>query len=442
MSLIQYFRAVFGGSSVSIFETIQRVDSLIHSIFENLPRTLFIQNLREEVGFQIDLTQDNKISYEEYSALHSVFSQFVTATDPEIKVSCTCGPLGQTRDFNDLLKEYPGIYRIIRSTLFLDFHNAPEFINNSIALYELISPPKFSLLPSTDRRDSYMAQAKEMNQRLLQHESEFDAYTVDYSKFTRDIDTLGHMITQIEADIAVQNQEFVEKTSEILVKSDLQEDSRRISKLMDKLSRSLDVNNDRILEITKKNRITVTDSSRQKELRRINARRVGLIESLNGRQAAILQEIDQKAKEAMLKGISGEVDSVRGDKLQELKSSLSLAEERRRQVHGAMTDMKKKINALKLEILEVESKMKSDGAPVDMNRISSENILRLDTESTLHEKTARFLLSYFTAIEPRGFLTIPQRRELLKKIYPELTIKSISLGGGAVDYQNFIEVSA
>lgn len=440
MTLIQYFRSVFGGSSVSIFETIQRIDSLLSSIFENLPNTIFIQNKKTNTGYQIDFTKDEKISAEEYVALHSVFSQFVTIVDPDYVVTCTYGTENKQVDFNTLLQKFPGMHKMVRAVLFLDFHNAQEFINNSISLYELMLPPKFSLLPSSDKKDAYVSQLKDMQKQMTRYESEFDVYTVDYAKFTKDIDTLGRVIQDIEAEITIANQEYIEKSEEVISTKDLQRDSRRVSALVDKLSRSMDVNNELILEITKKNRITITDASRQKELRRINTRRARLIESLNGRQMSIINDIDQQAKSAFMEKLSGQDGHTRQGKMDELKSNLRVAEERRKQVHTAMTDIKKHINELKLEILSVEERMRSDGAPVDIGRLSAENLLKLDADCTLHEKTARFLLSYFMDMNPQGFLTVAGRRELLKKVYPELAMKSVSLLQTSGDFLNFIEV--
>jgi hypothetical protein len=325
----------------------------------------------------------------------------------------------------------------------LDFHNSQEFINNSISLYELIKSPKFATLPSQDKRDSYISQLQEVQKSIERYTTEYDVLSVDYVKFSGDIDKLSHVLQRIETEsILSKKEETPEPADNSMLIHELQKESRRIAAVIEKLKNSIDLNNSKILEISKKNRITVTDSSRQKELTRINKRRKKIIDVLSGRQLSILKEIEQTAeKDFFIKSASSR-DLETSAQVEEIKSSYRLAEERRRQVHNAMTEMKSKINALKLEAMDLEGKIKSEGAPVDINRISSENLLLLDTETTLHEKTVRFLLSYFNELDPRSFLTIPQRRDLLKKIFPELKMKSISLLPEIKDFENFIEVSA
>jgi hypothetical protein len=443
MTLIQYFRSVFGGASVSIFETLSKIDALLSSIFDNLPNTIFIKDKSNRLGYLIDFTSDIKIGYDEYTALHAVFSQFISLSNPNYEVSCTYGKNNTEISFNELLAKFPGMYKIIKSVLFLDFHNSQEFINNSISLYELIKSPKFATLPSQDKRDSYISQLKEVQKSIERYTTEYDVLSVDYVKFSGDIDKLSHVLQRIETEsILSKKEETPEPSDNSMLIHELQKESRRIAAVIEKLKNSIDLNNSKILEISKKNRITVTDSSRQKELTRINKRRQKIIDVLSGRQLSILKEIEQTAeKDFFIKSASSR-DLETSAQIEEIKSSYRLAEERRRQVHNAMTEMKSKINALKLEAMDLEGKIKSEGAPVDINRISSENLLLLDTETTLHEKTVRFLLSYFNELDPRSFLTIPQRRDLLKKIFPELKMKSISLLPEIKDFENFIEVSA
>lgn len=444
MSLIQYFRSVFGGASVSVFDTLGKIESLLTSIFENLPNTILIRKKSEKSGFKIDLTRDKVISHEEYTLLHSVFSQFSPIADPEVIVTCTYGPMNQEIEFTELLKKYPGIYKIIRSVLFLDFHNSAEFINSAISLYELMTAPKFVLLPSSDKRDSYLHQLKELNAAINKYTGEYDVLSADYAQFSKEVDHFGQVVKSLETDRIIS--EMDETPADQLSDTDvsiplLQLESRKVTGLIEKLKKTVSTNEGAILEISKKNRITVTDSSRQKELSRINKRRNKLIETLSGRQLAIVQEVEQLTRQQYSKkSAQSAVDAV-GTRTAEVKENLRVAEARRKQVHGTMTDLKTRINALKIEALGVEEKIKSEGIPVDMNRLSSENLLLLDADASLHEKTSRFLLSYFNHLEPRAFLTLKQRRDLLKTVYPNLQLKSVSLISNVRDSENFIEVS-
>ena len=427
---------------MSIFDTLGKIEALLSSIFDNLPNTILIKDKINNRGYRIDFTSDTKIGYDEYTALHAVFSQFISVSNPKYEVSCTYGPHSVEITFNDFLAKFPGMYKIIKSVLFLDFHNSQELINSSISLYELIKSPKFSLLPSQDKRDSYISQLKEVQKSIERYTSEYDVLSVDYVKFSGDIDKLTQVLQRIETEAVLSKKEDApdQGDNSILIQ-ELQKESRRVASVIGKLKSSVEVNNSKILEISKKNRITVTDSSRQKELTRINKRRNKILEVLSGRQLAILKEIEQTAETDFFRKSASSGEAQKSAQVDEIKANHRLAEERRKQVHAAMTDMKSKINALKLEAMDLEGKIKSEGAPVDMNRLSSENLLLLDTEVTLHEKTVRFLLSYFNHLDPRSFLTIPQRRDLLKKIFPELQVKSISLLPEIRDFENFIEVS-
>ncbi|HNF28635.1 MAG TPA: hypothetical protein PKV80_29485, partial [Leptospiraceae bacterium] len=335
------------------------------------------------------------------TALHAVFSQFISVSNPNYEVSCTYGPHNVEIAFNELLAKFPGMYKIIKSVLFLDFHNSQELINSSISLYELIKSPKFSLLPSQDKRDSYISQLKEVQKSIERYTSEYDVLSVDYVKFSGDIDKLTQVLQRIETEAVLSKKEDApdQGDNSILIQ-ELQKESRRVASVIGKLKSSVEVNNSKILEISKKNRITVTDSSRQKELTRINKRRNKILEVLSGRQLAILKEIEQTAETDFFRKSASSGEAQKSAQVDEIKANHRLAEERRKQVHAAMTDMKSKINALKLEAMDLEGKIKSEGAPVDMNRLSSENLLLLDTEVTLHEKTVRFLLSYFNHLDP------------------------------------------
>lgn len=424
--LTEYYKSTFGTKVTPLFEQVKNLDESFKSLADSLPKKIVIREELTGKVFVLDLHEDTTMSPYEYMLLSSVFHGYVNQQEGIYSIIFSL-PSGEKYSFEDYVGNFPGIHKLLRSVLFLDFYNSLDFINFFCAFYYLV--PVFGLrkIPSSGHKDHMVAIKSDLLHKESELRNQYDSMSLKYSEYSTNIDALKNIIGKIEVDMNL---------SEALP----DRDSSRMSKYEKRINRLGKVISsvDKRLVSLKEKDINLTHLLQSKEINkpedyelkvRVAKRRkeyTSLKTLLVNTQSSFMSEIENmffSEKEAIHLEENRDRDE---SHYNDIKEKLLVQESKRSTLHTYLSNLKTEINSVRQSILDVESQMTSNFKPVDLDRIIAENVITLDKDVSLVEKLVRFTYSYFSDLEPKTFLTFPERRDLLRRIFGELRIKSLS----------------
>ncbi|MEO0075122.1 MAG: hypothetical protein ABIK31_03310 [candidate division WOR-3 bacterium] len=443
--ILDYYARVFGSRVNVIRETLIKLQSGLDLICENLPEVLFITNKVTDDVYKIDLINDSSVTYEEYVILSSLFHQYninnLSNNSPMFDIVIVHGG-GHKLSFNEYITKYSGVFKFVKSILFLDFFNPVGFLTSSFDLFP--STPLFSEIPSFDSKNRLVQMKSDLNHKLTYLRHEYDFLANRYENFASDIEKLRSVILEIEfklkeldgkGELNLNNSHIHYKGIDYYT-----ERVSRIVSLISKIESIVSALKVESVRIVSENMVDLESIDKKIILdRRIN--KYGMwkdsLKNLCENYQNEIHNLTMKSYDVMSENNNTEELH---QKYFELKNSLMVAESQRYGVMNKIKELKEEINSTQLILLDVENQLSANFKPVDVDKLITENFIKLDKEITLSERIQRFLSSFFVSLESKTYLNLLERREFLHKICPALKMRSLALDGTVPDNGQFLIV--
>lgn len=429
MNLSSEYVSLFGQKVLDIIQPISQIDTFFDDILGKLPSFFSIENTVTGKVYEIDLIKDPAISQAEFSILYAMLTNY---SSKGLNITC-----GDGVPFPQLVESTPGLSRLLKAILFLDFYSPNDFLNNVISVQDFIPIPKLIPLPSSEKKDIFLNMKKGLMDKISDYQNNYNRLMVEYEKCSQAITTLQSVVAQVTVELS----KFGAQQAPVIENFDsMQQRSRKISRIIQAMGTRMERNKSRILEILNLGYIDSKAHTLTEKLKSINARYQTAKEILSGEQGNLLVFIETESRKSQIAAMNQEQYNEYATKLAQVNSTISQHEQLKLALNSQISDLKDKSNRLQIEVNEIEARMQIECKPINMDKLISENILELEKPQLLAEKINRFLLYYMSKVSSSKYLDLQQRRAFIDRLFPDLKIKSLNPTPVTLDDKYFIAV--